>query len=134
MEDFFQQFIRLLDFRVDGPLKFRFIVQPLVALVLSTLDGIRDAKAGRHLYLLSLIREPATRMQYMKQGWRSIGKVFILAVILDIAFQVIFMGQLNIPGALLVGLVLALLPYLLLRGPVNYIARLILNRNKQDNA
>jgi hypothetical protein len=105
-----------------------------MALVLSTLDGVRDAKAGRHLYLLSLIREPANRTKYIKEGWRSIGKVFIIAVILDLVFQLVYMSQLNLLGSLITGLILALLPYLLLRGPVNYIAGLILHRNKKDNA
>ena len=133
MEDFFQQFMAAVGFRTSGPMNLRFIIQPLIALVFSVLDGVRDAKAGRHLYLLSLIREPANRKKYALEGWRSIGKVFIIAVILDFIFQVLFMGQLNLVGSLLAGLILAVFPYMLLRGPVNFIAGRIINRHKKKD-
>lgn len=37
--------------RLDGPMHFRFIMQPLMAAILATIDGIKDGKAGKPAYL-----------------------------------------------------------------------------------
>jgi hypothetical protein len=50
--------------------------------------------------------------------------VFILAVVLDVVYQLIEHRWVVYPGeAVLVAIILAIVPYLLLRGPVNRIAR-----------
>jgi len=41
------EFIRYFIGRFDGPLHFRFIAQPLMAILLAMRDGWRDARAGR---------------------------------------------------------------------------------------
>jgi ribose/xylose/arabinose/galactoside ABC-type transport system permease subunit len=56
----------------------------------------------------------------LKGGWKSIGKVFIIAIILDLVFQYVAFKELrSVPGALVAGVILAIVPYLLLRGPIN---------------
>ena len=51
------------------------------------------------------------------------GKIFILAIIIDLVEQLIFFRY-SYPGeALLVAFILAFIPYLLIRGIVNRIAR-----------
>lgn len=134
MEDFFQQFIAALVLRLTGTLHFRFIMQPVMALIFAVIDGIKDAKAGRPTYLWGLITDPGTRGQRLKEGWKSIGKVAILAVILDLVYQFIDKDSVNLLGSLIAAIILAILPYGLLRGPVNYIAGLIMRRNKKGNA
>jgi hypothetical protein len=132
MEDFFQQFINAIFIRLTGPLHFRFILQPVMALVFAIIDGIKDAKAGKPLYLWGLFKDPVTRKEQLKGGWKSIGKVAILAVILDLVYQFIDRDSLNLLGSLIAAIILAIVPYLLLRGPVNYIAGLIMRRNKKS--
>lgn len=134
MEVFLQQFLAAIYIRLTGPVKFRFILQPLMAFVFAFIDGIKDAKAGRPAYVWGLMQDPDTRKERLKEGWKSIGKVAILAVILDLIFQVIEKDGVNLFGSLIAAIILAILPYSLLRGPVNYIAKLIMNRNKKDNA
>ena len=134
MEDFFQQFVNAIAMRLTGTLHFRFILQPVMALVFAIIDGIKDAKAGKPLYLWGLVTDPATRKEQMKSGWKSIGKVAILAVILDLIFQFVDRDSVNILGSLVAAIILAIVPYFLLRGPVNYIAGLFMRRNKKDNA
>jgi len=133
MEEFFQQFAMAIYLRLTGPLKFRFIIQPLMAMVFATIDGIKDAKAGKRLYLWSLVNRPSQRTKRLQEGWHSIWRVALLAVILDLVYQLIDKDSVNLLGSLVAAVILALLPYSLLRGPVNYIAGLILRRNKKDN-
>ncbi len=59
----------------------------------------------------------------IESGWKSIGKVFIIAILLDFIFQYIVFRDLRPIGALLAGRILAVVPYLLLRGPVNRVIR-----------
>ena len=134
MEDLFQQFIAAICLRLTGPLKFRFILQPVMALVFAIIDGVKDAKAGKPLYLWGLITDPATRKEQLKSGWKSIGKVAILAVILDLVYQFIDKDSVNLLGSLEAAIILAIVPNLLLRGPVNFIAGLIMRKGKKDNA
>ncbi len=110
--------------RLHGPMSFRFIMQPLMALFFAFRDGRKDAREGRPPYFWGLLTDPEHRGDMLRSGWKSIGKVFIIAVILDNVFQYIVFHNLGRPGgALIVGLILAIIPYLLLRGPVNRLAR-----------
>ena len=66
--------------------------------------------------LFSLTRANASR--WLKNGWKGVGKVFILAVVLDVVYQLIEHRWTVYPGeAVLVAIILAIVPYLLFRGP-----------------
>ena len=117
-------FIDGLMARIDGPMSFRLVLQPLVALFFAFRDGRRDAREGKSPYFWALFTEPGHRREMLTSGWRSIGKVFVIAVALDLLFQYLVFHDFRPLGALLTGLILALVPYLLLRGPVNRFMRL----------
>ena len=105
--------------RFDGPLHFRLFVQPLMAIVFAVRDGIRDAREGRSAYLWTLLTDAAQRRYLLESGWKGISKVFVLAVALDVVYQLIVSRDVKPVQALLTAAVLALIPYALLRGPVN---------------
>jgi hypothetical protein len=117
-------FFDLLLARINGPMSFRFIMQPLMALFLAFRDGRRDAREGKPPYFWGLFTEPEHRRDMLRSGWKSIGKVFIIAIVLDLVFQYIVFHKLLLRGgAMVTGVILALVPYLLIRGAVNRIAR-----------
>jgi len=68
--------------RIEGPFSPRFIVQPLVALFFAFRDGVRDAREGQSPYFWALFTEPAHRRVMIESGWKSIGKVFIVSIVL----------------------------------------------------
>ncbi|HXI68421.1 MAG TPA: hypothetical protein VNH41_10810 [Steroidobacteraceae bacterium] len=105
--------------RFDGPLHFRLFVQPLMAIVFAVRDGTRDARDGRSAYLWTLLTDSAQRRYLLESGWKGISKVFVLAVVLDVVYQLIVWREVKPVQALLTAAVLALIPYALLRGPVN---------------
>lgn len=120
--------------RMDGPLHFRFIVQPLMAITFAIVDGVKDAKARKRAYFWALVSTSGDRKQLMKDGWKSIGRIFILAIILDSIYQMkvhsngaIYAGELVI-----VAFLLAIVPYLIVRGPANRIACLVIAREHKD--
>jgi hypothetical protein len=58
-------------------------------------------------------------MELLRRGWKSVGKIFILALVLDAIYQVWQLGTFYPGEAVLTAIVLAFVPYVLLRGPVN---------------
>jgi hypothetical protein len=110
--------------RLTGPLTLRIYLQPAMATLYAVRDGLRDAREGRPPYMWTAFTHPEERRWLLAEGWKSIGKVFVLAVILDLVYQVIVFRWFYPFETLVVALVLAVLPYAVLRGLVNRIARL----------
>lgn len=120
-----QRVIENLIGRLDGPLHFRFIVQPLVASILAVIDGVKDAKAGKPAYFWALLSNSGHRKELLHRGWKRISKIFILAVVLDVVYQLIEYHWIYPGETLIVAVVLAILPYIVLCGPVNRVVQLI---------
>jgi len=108
--------------RVTGPMHFRLLLQPGVATFFAIRDGLKDAREGEPPYFWGLFTDKHERELMVKNGWKSVGKVFILAIVLDVVYQLIEHRWTVYPGeAVLVAIILAIVPYLLIRGPVNRI-------------
>jgi hypothetical protein len=108
--------------RVTGPMKFRLALQPAMAIFFAIRGGLKDAQECKPPYFWGLFTDKGERESMLKNGWKGIGKVFILAVVLDVVYQLIEHRWVVYPGeAVLVAIILAIVPYLLIRGPVNRI-------------
>jgi hypothetical protein len=129
MEEMAHRFFENLIGRLDGPMHFRLILQPVMAIFFAVLDGIKDAKLGKPAYFWAFFFCPGQRKALWKDGWKHFGKIFILAIILDIVYQWRVQHSFYPGEMLLTALVLAVVPYVLLRGPINRIARLF-KKNK----
>src|SRR5690349_24472617 len=75
--------------RVSGPMKFRLVLQPLMASFFAIRGGLADAKAGKPPYFWGLLWARGHRAEMVKDGWKSISRVFLLAVALDVVYQII---------------------------------------------
>ena len=109
--------------RIDGPLKFRLVLQPVMAMIFATRDGLKDAREGRVPYFWAILREPRRSGRLIREGWHAVMKVFILTVVMDLIYQYLVLGWLYPVAALFIAFMLAFLPYLVIRGMVNRIAR-----------
>lgn len=125
MDDFITRTWAELGGRIEGPLSFRLILQPLVASLLAIRAGIADARSGRPAYLWAVVNQPEHRHDLLRQGWKTVGKVFVIAVVIDSIYQMLMYGSLRPVELLIVGFILACVPYLLVRGPANRIYRAI---------
>jgi hypothetical protein len=113
---------QLID-RVSGPMKFRLVLQPAMAALFAIRSGLADARAGKSPYFWTLLSDPADRVDMIRDGWKSIGKVFILALVLDAVYQWIVLHFVYVGEMIIVAFVLAILPYLILRGLATRLAR-----------
>lgn len=109
--------------RVGGPMTFRIILQPTMAALLAVRAGIKDAREGRPPYFWTILTDASQRANLLRQGWGAVGRVFILAVIMDLIYQLIVLRWIHPLELLIVAIALAVVPYLLIRGPVNRLAR-----------
>jgi hypothetical protein len=118
MDEIWTRVTQDLSDRITGPMSFRLILQPLMAAFFAIRSGMGDARSGAPPYFWSLVNDPSHRADMLKDGWKAVGKVFTLALVLDVAYQFIVLGFVYPFEALFVAVVLALVPYLLLRGAV----------------
>jgi hypothetical protein len=109
--------------RVHGPLTFRLILQPLAAALIATRAGLRDARSGHPAYGWTVLTNAVARRELLREGWKEVARVFVLAVIVDLVYEVIVFRRVYPGESLIVAAVLALLPYPLIRTSVNLIVR-----------
>jgi hypothetical protein len=107
----------------SGPLAFRLILQPVMATILAILDGLKDARAFRAPYLRTIVFDSSQRGAYIREGLKRVSRVIVFALVMDAIYQVIVLRRFYLGEALVTVFVLAVLPYLLIRGPVDRIAR-----------
>jgi hypothetical protein len=125
MEELFTRFWSDLIGRIGGPMSFRLLLQPAMAMTFAIRDGLKDAREGRPAYFYSLSTDPANRRSRLRDAFKAVSRVFTFAIIMDLIYQEIVLRWFYPLQALIVAFVLAFLPYILLRGPVNRIARLL---------
>lgn len=123
MDDIWARFIADLADRVSGPMKFRLLLQPVMAAVFAIKSGLRDARTGKPPYFWALFTDPDHRNDMLTDGWKSVGKVFILAMVLDVIYQIIVLRFVYPGEVIVVAILLAIVPYLLLRGLTTRLAR-----------
>jgi hypothetical protein len=109
--------------RVSGPMKFRLVLQPCMAAFFAIRAGLADAKAGKSPYFWGLLTDHGQRVEMLKDGWKSVGRVFILALVLDAVYQIIVIHFVYPGEMVIVAIILAIVPYLILRGLVTRFAR-----------
>ena len=123
MDDIWVRMVENMTDRVSGPLQFRLLLQPVMAAIFAIRSGLLDARTGKPPYFWALASSPEHRADMLKDGWKSVGKVFVLALALDVVYQVIVQRFVYPGEAIIVAFALAILPYLILRGVVTRIAR-----------
>jgi hypothetical protein len=117
------RFWRNIVARPGGPMTFRFVLHPTMAGVAALRDGIRDARLGRLPYAATIFSDSEGRGSLIWKGIVSTARILILGVVMDIAYQWIFFGAFHPAEAALIAILLAFIPYVLLRGAFTRVAR-----------
>jgi hypothetical protein len=121
---FSQAFFEDIPKRLTGPGRFRFVFQPVVAILLGIRNGLADARAGRPPYLYSILFRRRHRRELLRSGFEAVVNLILMGILLDSIAQWLILGA-SYPGAaLVVGPVLIMIPYALARALTNRAARL----------
>ena len=111
--------------RPGGPMTFRFILQPAMAIIAALRDGFHDARLGRRPYIWALIhgvRDSGGRSGRLWEGIVSTARILILGVVMDIIYQWRVLDTFYPGQSAVIAIFLAFIPYVLLRGPFERIA------------
>jgi hypothetical protein len=120
---FSRQFFQELPRRFTGPGRLRFILQPLVAIILGIRGGLADARAGRQPYQFALIFGTEKRKELLRNGAAAITTLVAMGIILDIMFQLALYQSVHPGAALVIGPVLIGVPYAVSRAVTTRLAR-----------
>ena len=109
--------------RPSGPMRFRFILQPIMASIAAIRDCITDARAGRSPYFWTVLSNPQERVARLREGLNATARIILLGLAMDVVYQIVALKTFYPGEALIMALVLAFVPYFLIRGPAERIAR-----------
>ena len=116
---FSREFIQDIPARLTGPGKMRFIIQPLIAIILGIRSGREDARAGRPAFMAGLLIRRRLRGELFRHALATIANLLLMGILIDSIAQWLILGV-SYPGAaLIVGPVLIVTPYTLCRSLVN---------------
>jgi hypothetical protein len=127
-EDTLARFASDLMERLHGPFSFRFVLQPLMAVLYAARDGILDARQGRPAYFWTIFTSQRDRWDLLREGKNAVIRVLALGVVMDVIYQLMVFHWIHPIQLVVIVLALAFVPYLVLRGPINRIARARMTR------
>lgn len=105
----------------SGPMQFRLILQPTMAVLFGIRDGIQDAKAGRPPLIWSIVFGLGDRKELVKGMLRRLPGPILVATLVDAIVQYLMFGHVRPLMALLVGVSLMATPYSIARSITNRI-------------
>lgn len=114
--------------RASGPLNFRLLIMPTVVTVLAIRAGLKDAREGRPSFLWGMLTNPAERPQLRRSARKSIGRIFIVALVLDTAYQFIALRSFYVVQTLIVAVACAIVPYVVFRSSTTLLTRRLYGR------
>jgi len=109
--------------RPDAPMRFRFILQPLMAAIAAILAGLKDARTGRSPYFWTMLGNPSERVERLEEGLNATARIIVLGLVMDVIYQIIVLQRFYPAEAVIVALLFAFVPYVIIRGPAARIAR-----------
>jgi hypothetical protein len=120
MGDFFSRIFHELVTRItSGPMQFRLIVQPSMALLLGIRDGLADAKMGAPPFVWGLLFQRQELKPSLKSALRRLQIPIIMAILADATVQYLMFRHIHPLSAIIVGVFLMGFPYSAARGITN---------------
>jgi hypothetical protein len=98
--------------RVQGPMTFRFYLQPTMALIAAIPAGINDARNGRSAFSRGRLRE----------GLIATARIVLLGLSMDVIYQYKVLDHFYPAEAAIMAILLAVIPYFIFRWLVEQVA------------
>lgn len=116
--------------RPDGPMVFRFFLQPTMAAIAAWRDGLDDARTGRTPFFAGAIVDPAQRLVRLNEALVATARIILLGLVMDAIYQAIEFQSFHPAEAVIIALALAFVPYVVLRGLIARAARRWFSRDQ----
>lgn len=120
--------------RAGGPMRFRFVLQPTMALLAALPDGIADARQGHSSFFWSARGDSTLQRGRLRQGLTSTARVVLLGISMDVIYQLRALEQFYPAEAVMMAILLAVIPYFFFRWIVERISLWWFSRKNTDAA
>jgi hypothetical protein len=118
--------------RPTGSLNLRFLIQPALAMFLGIRAGLNDARTGRRPYLWAAVTCHGRRWDLLKDALNGLRMPLLVAALLDAIYQTVTHQGIYMLELLFTVVLLALVPYSVVRGLANRFARLRLRWRRSE--
>ena len=102
--------------RPDAPMRFRFVLQPLMAAAFAIRDGLRDARAGRAPFFTTILWRPLERAGRLREALNATARIILLGLLMDLIYQILVFRRFFPNEAVIIALLLGFVPYAVVRG------------------
>jgi hypothetical protein len=109
--------------RASGPLHLRLVIMPTVVTILAIRAGLKDARESKPAFLWAILTNKTERRRTIRSGLKDIGKIFVVALVLDTTYQLVVLQAFYVVQVLIVAVVCAIVPYVMIRGPITRLTR-----------
>ena len=116
--------------RFGGPMTFRFFLQPTMAAIAAVHDGIKDAREGHRSFFWTAWFDRTQSPGRLRQGLESVSRILLLGISMDIVYQLKALDTFYPAEAAVIAILLAVVPYFILRWIVEIVARRWLDREE----
>lgn len=111
-------FHNLID-RPDGPMRFRFILQPLMSAMAAVRDGRADIMAGRSPFFATILGKPEESAARLREALNATARIVLLGIGIDVLYQTFVLKTFYPAEAAVIAVVLTFLPYVVIQGLVS---------------
>ena len=118
--------------RLEGPMTFRFYLQPAMAFLAALHDGIRDVRLGHKSFFWTKANDPAEQHGRLCEGLTSVARVILLGISMDVIYQFKVLDRFYPAEAVTMAILLAVIPYFIFRWIVERVARWWLRRSATE--
>ena len=109
--------------RTEGPMTFRFYLQPAMAAIAAFHDGINDTRLGHKVFFWTALRDPTLHAGRLRQGAISTARIVLLGLSMDVIYQLRVLHRFYPVEALIMAILLAVVSYFIFRWIVEMVAR-----------
>jgi hypothetical protein len=114
--------------RLHGPMTIRFYLQPALAFVAASKDGIKDARFGHRAFFWTALWDSTVQRGRLREGLIATSQMGLIGFAMDTIYQFRVLDRFYPVEAVMMVLLLAVLPYFLFRWLVEHLARWWLTR------
>lgn len=109
--------------RLHGPMTVRFYLQPTLAFLAALKDGIKDARLGHKAFFWTALWDPTQPRGRLREGLISTSQMGLIGFAMDVIYQFRVFHQFYPVEAVMMVLLLAVIPYFVMRWIVEQLAR-----------
>jgi hypothetical protein len=120
--------------RAHGPMTFRFYLQPIMAAIAALHDGVNDARSGHKAFFWTAVWDKTQRTGRLREGLTSTARILLLGLCMDTIYQFKVLDHFYPAEAVVISLLLAVIPYFILRWIVELVSRRWFARHSPNSA